>query len=81
MSVDENGLNSNDREIAKVLASMAVSDSQQSNVSHRLVVDVDAYYRVGIVESKYMTRDKTLFIPFTPYIRKKCAKFGIPFGG
>ena len=81
MSVDENWLNSNDREIAKVLTSMAVSDSQQSNVSDKSVVDVDACYRVGIVELKCKAGSKTLFTSFTPYIwRMVCARFGIPFG-
>ena len=82
MSVDENGLNSNDREITKVLASMAVSDSQQSNVSDKSVVGVNACYRVGIVELKCKAGDKTLFTPFTHYIKRTvCAKFEIPFRG
>ena len=61
---------------------MAVSDSQKSNVSHKSVVDVNACYRVSIVELKCKAEDKTLFTPFTPYIRRKvCATFHIPFGG
>ena len=47
-SIDSNGLNIRDRNIAEVLTSMGVSDSQESSMS----CDISACFSVTIIEEK-----------------------------